>query len=135
MTKLLAARADVPRTLVRSGLGEIRGLTFLIGVTIIEWACKLCGIGADRKSCPTAKTTRLTRTGTSFCDYAGTKPPKIPKWLAIDESRPLVAFAGIWTEWNGVRGTKANPVEGRHLLYGFAMEQLIDAAEDWIKAA
>jgi putative SOS response-associated peptidase YedK len=22
-------------------------------------------------------------------------------------------------EWNGVRGTKANPVEGRHLLYGF----------------
>jgi putative SOS response-associated peptidase YedK len=31
--------------------------------------------------------------------------------------RPLVA--GIWTEWNGVRGTKANPVEGNHLLYGF----------------
>jgi putative SOS response-associated peptidase YedK len=28
-------------------------------------------------------------------------------------------IAGIWTEWNGVRGTKANPVEGRHLLYGF----------------
>jgi hypothetical protein len=23
----------------------------------------------------------------------------------------LQAFAGIWTEWNGVRGTKANPVE------------------------
>jgi putative SOS response-associated peptidase YedK len=22
-------------------------------------------------------------------------------------------------EWNGVRGTKATPVEGRHLLYGF----------------
>lgn len=39
--------------------------------------------------------------------------------FAIDESRPLVAFAGIWTEWNGIRGTKSNPVEGRHLLYGF----------------
>ena len=37
----------------------------------------------------------------------------------MDETRPLVAFAGIWTEWNGVRGTKANPVEGRHRLYGF----------------
>jgi putative SOS response-associated peptidase YedK len=55
----------------------------------------------------------------SFCEYADTKPRKTPKWFALDESRPLVAFAGIWTEWNGVRGTKANPVEGRHLLYGF----------------
>jgi putative SOS response-associated peptidase YedK len=55
----------------------------------------------------------------SFCEYAGTKPPKTPMWFAIDETRPLVAFAGIWTEWNGVRGTKANPVEGRHRLYGF----------------
>jgi hypothetical protein len=27
--KLMAARADVPRAPVRSGLGEIRGLTFL----------------------------------------------------------------------------------------------------------
>ena len=55
----------------------------------------------------------------SFCEYARTKPPKTPKWFAIDETRPLVAFAGIWTGWNGVRGTKANPVEGRHRLYGF----------------
>jgi hypothetical protein len=28
-SKLLAARADVPRAPVRSGLGEIRGLTYL----------------------------------------------------------------------------------------------------------
>jgi putative SOS response-associated peptidase YedK len=34
----------------------------------------------------------------SFCEYAGTKPPKTPKWFAIDETRPLVAFAGVWTE-------------------------------------
>jgi putative SOS response-associated peptidase YedK len=40
----------------------------------------------------------------SFCEYADTKPKKTPKWFAIDETRPLVAFAG--TEWNGVRGTK-----------------------------
>jgi len=55
----------------------------------------------------------------SFCEYADTKPKKTPKWFAINETRPLVAFAGIWTGWNGVRGTKANPVEGCHLLYGF----------------
>jgi putative SOS response-associated peptidase YedK len=55
----------------------------------------------------------------SFCEYADTKPKKTPMWFAIDDSRPLVAFAGIWTEWTGTRGTKANPVEGQHLLYGF----------------
>src|SRR3954451_1376643 len=40
----------------------------------------------------------------------------MPKWFALDETGPLLAFAGIWTEWTGVRGTKANPVEGRQLL-------------------
>jgi putative SOS response-associated peptidase YedK len=55
----------------------------------------------------------------SFCEYADTKPRRTPKWFAVDETRPMVAFAGIWTEWTGVRGTKAKPVEGRHLLYGF----------------
>ena len=28
----------------------------------------------------------------SFCENAGTTPPKTPKWFAIDETRPLVAF-------------------------------------------
>lgn len=55
----------------------------------------------------------------SFCEYADTKPKKTPMWFAMDDSRPLVAFAGVWTEWTGTRGTKANPVEGQHLLYGF----------------
>ncbi len=40
-------------------------------------------------------------------------------WLALDESRPLFFFAGIWTPWFGIRGTKAAPVVGEHRLYGF----------------
>jgi putative SOS response-associated peptidase YedK len=56
---------------------------------------------------------------TSFCEYADTKPRKTPTWFALDADRPLLAFAGIWTEWTGTRGTKANPIEGQHLLYGF----------------
>jgi putative SOS response-associated peptidase YedK len=56
---------------------------------------------------------------TSFCEYADTKPRKSPTWFAGDESRPLLAFAGIWTTWHGTRGTKANPVEGEHELFGF----------------
>ena len=56
---------------------------------------------------------------TSFCEYADTKPRKTPTWFAFDETRPLAVFAGIWTSWHGVRGTKSNPIKGEHQLYGF----------------
>ncbi len=56
---------------------------------------------------------------TSFCEYADTRPKKTPTWFALDESRPLAVFAGVWTTWHGKRGTKANPVEGEHQLFGF----------------
>jgi putative SOS response-associated peptidase YedK len=55
----------------------------------------------------------------SFCEYADTKPRKTPTWFALNEDRPLAFFAGIWTTWHGKRGTKANPVEGEHQLFGF----------------
>ena len=56
---------------------------------------------------------------TSFCEYADTKPRQTPTWFALDETRPLAFFPGIWTTWHGRRGTKANPVEGEHQLFGF----------------
>ena len=56
---------------------------------------------------------------TSFCEYQDGSKPAVPKWFAADESRPLMAFAGIWRPWSGTRGTKAAPVEGEHLLYSF----------------
>jgi len=40
---------------------------------------------------------------TSFCEYADTKPRKTPIWFALDEDRPLFAFAGLTTRWCGVR--------------------------------
>ena len=43
---------------------------------------------------------------TSFSEYAETKPRKTPVWFALDESRPLSAFAGSWRPWTGVRGPK-----------------------------
>jgi putative SOS response-associated peptidase YedK len=55
----------------------------------------------------------------SFCEYADTKPRKTSTWFARNEGRPLAFFAGIWTSWHGRRGTKANPVEGEHQLFGF----------------
>ena len=56
---------------------------------------------------------------TSFCEYADTKPRKTPTWFALGADRPLACFAGIWTQWTGTRGTKKDPIEGTHLLYGF----------------
>jgi len=53
---------------------------------------------------------------TSFCEWTDT-PPKVTNWFALSEERPLFCFAGIWRPWKGTRGTKAAPVEGRHLLY------------------
>lgn len=40
-------------------------------------------------------------------------------WFALNEDRPLFAFAGIWTEFKGDRGTKSKPIPGPHLVYGF----------------
>ncbi|SEF12142.1 Putative SOS response-associated peptidase YedK [Rhizobiales bacterium GAS191] len=55
----------------------------------------------------------------SFCEYAPTTPRKTPTWFAISDDRPLAFFAGLWTIWHGKRGTKANPIEGEHQLFGF----------------
>ncbi len=40
-------------------------------------------------------------------------------WFALNDSRPLFAFGGIWTEFKGDRGTKSKPIPGPHLVYGF----------------
>ena len=83
---------------------------------------------------------------TSFCEYADTKPKKTPTWFALDAGRPLFAFAGIWSPWRGMRGPKANPVDGDHQLFGFlttdangvvgpihpkAMPVLLTTPEEW----
>ena len=31
----------------------------------------------------------------------------------------MAFFAGIWTTWHGKRGTKSNPIEGEHQVFGF----------------
>ena len=34
-------------------------------------------------------------------------------WFALADERPLFAFAGMWTTYNGDRGTKSKPYRGR----------------------
>jgi hypothetical protein len=40
-------------------------------------------------------------------------------WFALNEDRPPFAFAGMWAEFQGDRGTKSKPIPGPHLVYGF----------------
>jgi putative SOS response-associated peptidase YedK len=59
----------------------------------------------------------------SFAEYAPEPNPETKKkdvvWFALNDDRPLFAFAGIWTEFRGDRGTKSKPIPGPHLVYGF----------------
>jgi putative SOS response-associated peptidase YedK len=51
---------------------------------------------------------------TSFCEWTDTRP-KVPHWFALDETRPLFAFAGLWRPWTGER----RGASGEHSLYAF----------------
>ena len=63
------------------------------------------------------------RAGPSATQYAPEPNPETKKkdvvWFALDDDRPLAAFAGIWTEFKGDRGTKSKPIPGPHSVYGF----------------
>ena len=52
----------------------------------------------------------------SFAEYAPEPNPETKKkdvvWFALNDDRPLFAFAGIWTTFNGDRGTKSKPIPG-----------------------
>src|ERR1700682_3535964 len=92
----MAERADVPRAPVRSGLGEIRGLTFLRGVTIIELACRLWRVPA-RCRCRfrlmiefRRATVLLARTGLPRPSGRG---PMIQKASFYQQLRPVIPIA------------------------------------------
>jgi putative SOS response-associated peptidase YedK len=40
---------------------------------------------------------------TSFSEYDTIDGNKTPVWFAADETRPLLSFAGLWTNWTSVR--------------------------------
>jgi putative SOS response-associated peptidase YedK len=50
-------------------------------------------------------------------------------WFAHNDDRPLTAFAGIWSEFRGDRGTKSKPAPGPHLVYGFLTAMPIPMVE------
>lgn len=46
----------------------------------------------------------------SFSEYDTIDGKKVPVWFAADESRPLMCFAGLWTNWTSVRKVREGEV-------------------------
>ena len=58
---------------------------------------------------------------TSFCEWTDSRP-KVTHWFALDETRPLFAFAGIWRLWMGKRKGET----GEHSLFALLTTQSND---------
>ena len=52
---------------------------------------------------------------TSFCEYDWRSGKAVPTWFALDDTRPLFFFAGIWRPFFGERQREG----GEHLLFAF----------------
>ena len=99
LRELVMARWGMPSPLFAlKGRNSDSGVTNVRNVTSPHWQ-RWLGIG-----------NRCLVPFTSFAENeilpGGSRPPV---WFALDESRPLAFFAGIWTRWTSVRKVK----EGR----------------------
>lgn len=54
---------------------------------------------------------------TSFSEYDTIDGKKVPVWFAADAERPLLCFAGIWTNWTSVRKAKEGEITAD--IFGF----------------
>ena len=54
---------------------------------------------------------------TSFSEYDTIDGKKVPVWFAADDTRPLMCFAGLWTNWTSVRKAKEGVVTAD--IFGF----------------
>jgi putative SOS response-associated peptidase YedK len=59
-----------------------------------------------------------------FVEFTDTTP-KRKHYFSVTDNEPA-AFAGIWRPWSGVRGTKAEPVEGDHHLFAILTTEAND---------
>jgi putative SOS response-associated peptidase YedK len=77
---------------------------------------------------------------TSFCEWTDSRP-KVTHWFALDDSRPLFAFAGIWRPWSGEHRvyafltTEANEVV--RPIHSKAMAVMLtgEACDAWLTAS
>ncbi|HEX2018783.1 MAG TPA: SOS response-associated peptidase [Aurantimonas sp.] len=113
---------DYPAPVVRKGEGGERELTMmrwgmpspqfvLNGRTVHSGVTNVRNVKSPHWRRWLGPANRCVVPFTSFSEYESTpEGKKVPVWFARDESRPLMVFAGIWTNWTSVRKTKEGDV-------------------------
>lgn len=66
-----------------------------------------------------AKPLSFRITSAEYAPEVNSETKKDVMRFALNEDRPLFTFAGMWTTFDGDRGTKSKPVPGPHQVYGF----------------
>jgi putative SOS response-associated peptidase YedK len=120
---ILRVGADGRRELVRARWGMPTPPAFLKPGAIDRGVTNIRNVASPHWRRWLQPAYRCLVPATSFSEPSDDPDPATGRkrwaWFALADDRPLFAFAGLWTPWSGVRGTKANPVEGDHQLYGF----------------
>ncbi|NPD17499.1 SOS response-associated peptidase [Xinfangfangia sp. D13-10-4-6] len=66
---------------------------------------------------------RCVLPATAFSEYGQAHDPAMKRkplyWFARDQTHPLFFFTGIWTQWEGTRGSNRTPRPGQHELFAF----------------
>jgi putative SOS response-associated peptidase YedK len=98
---------DYPAPIVRTGADGVReGVTNIRNVGSPHWRRWL------------GPPSRCIVPFTSFSENDRDEAGKaVPVWFALDESRPLAVFAGLWTSWTSTRKVAEGEVTCD--LYGF----------------
>jgi putative SOS response-associated peptidase YedK len=102
------------RELVKARWGMPTPPKFLEGKKTDSGVTNVRNVGSPHWRRWLGEESRCVVPATEFSEYGSKRGPdgKLPlHWFAIDESRPLFVFAGIWTRWTSVRKLKEGEVE------------------------
>jgi putative SOS response-associated peptidase YedK len=120
---------DHPAPIVRTGEDGARELVLarwgmpspsfaLQGRKVDKGVTNVRNLGSPHWRRWTGPAARCVVPSTSFSENEkGADGKAVPVWFALDDSRPLAVFAGLWTRWTGTRKIAEGEVACD--LYGF----------------
>jgi len=113
----IVRNADGERELVMARWGMPSPLFLLKGRTTDPGVTNVRNVSSPHWRRWTGEAHRCVVPFTSFSEYDTIDGKKVPVWFALDESRPLACFAGIWTQWTSTRKKSEGEVTAD--IFGF----------------
>jgi putative SOS response-associated peptidase YedK len=130
---------DYPAPIVRTGTDGVRELATarwgmpspifaLKGRTTDPGVTNIRNVASPHWRRWTGEAHRCVVPFTSFSEYdTDAAGKKVPVWFALDESRPLAVFAGLWTTWTSTRKKAEGEVATD--VFGFLTTEPNDVVE------